>query len=449
MKNKNLSGITFSVNDSSGNNLALNIFKTIVLLLGWIVLSLSFFDMLEIKVDIICVIIPCVIMLLQNLIKSKKKLYSLLNVIIFLALIIFLIINFSDFINGAKLVFNNIFEISEKYQLYLYDKFDITVEEISYSKCKMIFVLCVSIIISSLMSYALSKNRSWIFLIIIVGAVVFEIYFGIAPSYLFNIIFFALFIFLSVINRINNFSVISQITVLFVVVALLFSVVTYAVYPSDFRESNPAIHQFSENIRDIFDNGENTVSNQQNNSNTSDNESNPDSSQFNDGEDAESEQGSDNGIGGSKKHASNAVTVSVNFVTVVVAIVVAGIILIWLAIVIFSTIRRKRILSGSDCKKVINYALVSSLKLLSAYGLKLKNTLPSDYIGEIQSLISEDYANDYDDTINIWLESLYSDNLITSAQKNSAVDFYNQTRSLIFKKSNVINKFKIKFIKLL
>jgi hypothetical protein len=136
-------------------------------------------------------------------------------------------------------------------------------------------------------------------------------------------------------------------------------------------------------------------------------------------------------------------------VTVIVFAVLLAVVAVWLLIVLISALKRNKMLKSSDKKAVINFAFVSTLKWLSTYGLELKNSVPLDYQKPLETLISYDFAKEYKDVVLIWQETIYSDNQIVESQKQQTVDFYNQTKKLVFKKSNVFKEFKIKFIKLL
>jgi hypothetical protein len=450
MKNKALSGITFSVdNDKISNNIAVDILKCVAGLVGLLILSISVFNMLEIKMNIACAIIPCVIIILEYLLNKRDKIYSWFNIALIIVLVLLIFINLSDFINGAKIIFNQIFEISEKYQAYLYNRFDVTVDEGSYDKCRAFFMLSVLTAISTLMSYSAIKGHSFVILIVAIATAIFEMYFGIAPSLALNFIFFAVMILLAVIIKLNSTEVIAQGVAIFVAISLVFGAVSFAIYPANYSEPISAVYQLSENIRDVFDDGEQAISNQLFTTSAQGDTSNPESSQLDDGDLVQTEQGNDNSAGGNKKHASNATTVSVNFVTVIVIMLLIVAIFVWLLLILFFSIKRRKALSNKDNKKVISFALMSSLKWLSAYGLKLKNTVPSDYVEPIGELVSSDYAGDYSLAVEIWQEAIYSDNQISDIQRQEVINFYNQTKKLIFKKSNVIKKFKIKFIKLM
>jgi hypothetical protein len=453
MKNKNLSGIVFSEENNIQNRSFADIaVKCVLTIFSYLVFALSFFNMIDIEPNIACLILPTVIVFAQFLFAKKEKIYLTLNIVVLAVVVVFVLADLNNVINGAKLVFNQIFEVSEKCQSYLYGRFDITENKSEYNKCICSFALSVFAIMATAFSYAMIKVKRFIFAIVIALVSIFEIYFGIAPSWILNLMMFlSLFSLIAICSKhIKSATNSVQIIILFAVICFAISLATYVAYPTEYRQSNPVVNQWNEKIRDIFDEGEQAISNHISpNEVFDDTDSQVDNAQNDDGSGAKEESGDNNGVGGSKKHASNAKTVSVNFVTVIVFAVLLAVIAVWLLIVLISALKRNKMLKSSDKKAVINFAFVSTLKWLSVYGLELKNTVPLDYQKPLETLVSYDFAKEYKDVVLIWQETIYSDNQIIESQKQQTVDFYNQTKKLVFKKSNVFKKFKIKFIKLL
>ncbi len=460
MDKKNLSGIKFSF-DSSEKALGNTLLSLVITIFAYESFICAFFSMLEIKINFLCCLLPVIIIIALHLSENKRKFFAALNIAaIAVCAILILSFGITVFSNGAKLIFNQIFEISEKYQAYSYNRFEILSDTHSSENCKTIFLLVISMLFSQIISYAVLKSKKIIISVIFAAVIIFEVYFGISPEFIWNItLFAALFLtFLLIYNgnkkqkikNIQNIPAFIQTAALLALTIVICVCVIFAAYPEEYRNSNPAVTQINEQIRDLFDEGEQKISNMINPSaSQSTGSKKADSAKSDKGSGAKKEKGNVNGPGGNQKRASNASTVSINIVTAAIAAMLASVIIIWLIIFILKSAKRRKMLNSADINSVINYAFNSAFSWLTASGLKSKNIMPSDYTAEIAELISQPYADDYSAALSIWQESIYSNNNIKDDQKEQIVSFYNGTKKLVWKKASVLQKLVIKFIRFL
>ncbi|MCL2620238.1 MAG: hypothetical protein FWD97_04810, partial [Defluviitaleaceae bacterium] len=147
--------------------------------------------------------------------------------------------------DGFLLVFNRLFTISEQHQLFRYIMFPISLPE-SYWAGNTAIALTVFMLIFAVLSFVLTYIRSKApILTLTLTIVAVQVYFGVFPSAMWNIILFSALA-LIITNK-QNTSFQSNITV--VALLTLISTTVFIIHPNP----SPQLSDLSEAIRDRFD----------------------------------------------------------------------------------------------------------------------------------------------------------------------------------------------------
>jgi len=350
-----------------------------------------------------------------------KKILVIFNITLIILLSLCIIGN----LNGIKLLCNQLFLISEKYQAYKYFIFSVDSEtglNFAYAIFTMIFAITASLTAQSRSVAAVAIN-----FLLITG---FEIYFGVFGSSLWNIFLYITFVLL-LINRkslllSNNLIIIGAVIISFITVGLFFNY------------DNPEISVLSEQIRDLFDeqiqsdripdpeNINNQIKEDQfdkNDFTNSDGESNVNEFQTNT---EYTHSGSEAGLMNPPE--------PINRLLYLLLITAASVIL-WTAVYLYKKTKRNRQFTSANYAAAVNSMFLYIIRLYKLCGLTEFDGLRTKFHGQL-----------YADAVDIWYESLYSDHEITDSHRDKMRAFLNETVGIIYKKIEFSQKLKIKFI---
>jgi hypothetical protein len=376
-----------------------------------------FASILEIELTSVILIasIGLAITVIEMFCSKNKKIMILLNIIITLSVITAIIIFNDTVIDGFKLICNNLFSVSEKYQLYKYDMFEVSTSETAVNTA----YLCITVILSMLCSIT-AVYRNFVLLAIgFVFVIEVQIYFGVFPSAVWNVIYFVALV-VSILGDIKKEYITLAVTFIVICLVCVF-----------FTNDSPELHNFSEQIRDMFDeklenpipdeithndNFDEQISHEQFRKDDSNNIDYSNANEFH----TNIEQDQSGAEVGLTEPSPN-----INWLLIILLIP-----LVILIILICKKISLTVKFSSSDYRKAINSMFMYLMKLYERRGLIPENTLYSNYSEQIEKIIP-DYTAAYSEIVELWEEAIYSNHTITVEHRDKMRELLSHTRKLI------------------
>ena len=341
--------------------------------------------------------------------------------------------------NGFLLIFNRLFYISEQQQMFRYTMFHISSPQVDWVGNTSVAFLFIAVIIGVL-SFAISFSRKVLPLMVaFIFSVGIQVYFGVFPSYVWNILLFVVFAFMLV-NKQNmaGFRTVLPITLLvgFVLIAV------WVIYPG----RNERLFELSESIRDRFDTplAESFVS--------------PPPLIYTDVrfdpeyrdlrvvdtlEDTLNEADLEEFLVDFEDRAEGAeIGFAVPEPSFFGAVLVVVSLLILSAFVRFvppfwKSRKRRRGFMTQNPDAAINDMFLYLLEWLHEVGLERKNEVFSAYAPRIQVLVSGDYSEGYKRVISIWQKAVYSNYAAGEDERKEMLSFLEETRNCIWNKSDL------------
>ena len=393
----------------------------IILYIGIIGVLISILE-IELITVLPLILLGLAVVILEIVISKSGKIFIIFNAALSLSLIIFTILNLS----GIKLLFNHLFLISEKYQMYKYFMFSVDNENdivFAYAIFIVFFAMTSSLTVISKSIAAVALN-----FIVITGI---EIYFGVFGSSIRNIFFYTALVLLLV-NRTQS--------KLIIVGAVILSLVTVGLF---FNYDNPEIAVLSEQIRDWFGdeiesetipqnehNDINTIKEeefQQNNFNDFHGEANANEFQIN----------TEYNNTGPEAGLMNPRT-TVNWLLLCSVVILLS----WTIVYIYKKVKRSRQFNSVNYAEAVNSMFLYVLRLFEVCNLIEFDGLHTN----VKEITSPSYAAEYADAVAVWYETLYSDHEITTSHTDMMKSFVNDTVEIIYKKIKLPQKLKNKFL---
>lgn len=450
MKKKHSTGIAFSMGNSNKSiNKKSKPASYLLGSIGLVLVYLGTTQLAGLEASIIVAIATIATAFLNNITGNKPYVFWICTAVIVVSSIAFICANVSVIGETAKGFLNAIYAESEARQSYIYLKNDVSQQfDVASNATKLFLPVCV--LMMQLICIGLNYGKKIGMILLLTFCIAAEIYYGICPSALLNVFMFIVLL-VGILVDFGSYKADLQAWAIVIFCGIVICLVANTMYPAQLHQRNEKVYAVNETIRDYFDVGEQRISSAiRPNFIPEEIAIEYDKAQQSEGEKASKEKGDNNGLGGSKKHAANAKTVSVNIVTVIALVTLIVAILLWILIVLIAGIRRKKAIYNGDVYKSITYCFDSSLRLLSHYGLTLSEcSVPMDYSKKIEKLTSEKYADAYRKVIGIRQDMIYGGKETSLDMRNQVIDFYMATRRYVIKKSKLINKFKIVLIKLL
>ena len=336
-----------------------------------------------------------------------------------------------DLLEGLKAIANSIFSASESRQAYLYTKFEITAGD-RLSFCESLAITIIISALTLLFTYCAAKGFYFAPIAAMATAAGYEIYFGIAPSAPLNVAAFAvLALSTALCSERVKFKAVTAVILAAAICAA--SLGAYAVMPKQYRQGVPALHSFSEKVRDELTEGMQQYEEQ------------PEEQK----ESGNAENETENGRGGTQKRASNPVRVNFTVLNFVLALSVILLLLAYLIALIFRNVKRSRLINSKDVKVSIASAFEYGFRYITAAKIERTNAIPSEYIGAVKSAYGKECADAYSESVAIYQEALYSTHDMTAEQADTMKNNYKKITAAVMKSSSVTDKIKIKLIKML
>ena len=357
--------------------------------------------------------------------------------------------NFSGLRNGFLLIFNRLFAISEQRQLFRYVFFPITSPESDWNGNIAAAFVVIAAIFASLsitLVHMRSKLPAIAAMIVVVGV---QVYFGVFPSAIWNIVLFAAFAMILAAGHTANRRVSISGNTTIIAALVMVALVVWVAYPG----KNLQLHEFSESIRDRFDTRINPFSVTPFDAYNAGHEPEPEDIDFRlaDVQDETlHEMAMDDYIIEFDERAQGA---EIGFVFAdsllwavlfVIALIIIGVLYV-LVPPLWRAAKRRRTFDLDDSPTAINNMFVYLLEWLAVCGLERKNVVFSAYAVQLSSLMSPQYSKEYENITVLWQKAVYSSHTPGEAERKHMRAFLDKTTSIVWKQSNIATKIKIKF----
>ena len=346
--------------------------------------------------------------------------------------------------DGFLLVFNRLFAISEQHQLFRYVMFPISLPE-SYWAGNTAIALIFFMLIFAVLSFALTHIRSKApILTLALTIVAVQVYFGVFPSAMWNIILFSALA-LIIANK-HNTSFQSNITV--VALLALISTTVFIIHPNP----GPQLSDLSEAIRDRFDAPINPLEVAHLGTHDAYFQPTPEDRNLNVAgvEDTlhqspteeyflefdEIAQGAEIGLTAPPPSLLPAVLL-------VIALIIVAVLFRFVPPLLKASKRRKAF-DVDDSPTAINNMFIYLLEWLAVIGLEHKNVVFSAYTPQLSNLVSQQYSEEYKDITALWQKAMYSNQTPKETERQHMKDFLNKTKNIVWSNANLATKLKIK-----
>ncbi|MCL2571183.1 MAG: DUF4129 domain-containing protein [Defluviitaleaceae bacterium] len=343
--------------------------------------------------------------------------------------------------DGFKLIFNRLFTISEQQQAYRYIMFTINASEYEH-QALIAAALVVSIIVLVALSIILVFFRKKISIIVAIAfAVGIQIYFGVFPSAIWNIVLLTSLALLLVHTNTQG------VVVTFVAVWLV-AMGVWVTYPG----TNPSLSAFSESIRDQFDirisqitatpiyiSLDGTAPDNRDLNVVDVHEGGLHESSLHD-YDVDYDETVRGAEIGALSPPPSLVPVLMAIIAVLAAIAVAR-----YAPKHWNVYKRRKRFETDDSATAINNMFIHMLEWLAVYGLERRNIVFSAYASQLSAIVSPEYSDEYQSMTALWRETMYSHHAPSEEERKQIKEFMYKTMDIVWKNSGIATRIKIKF----
>jgi len=338
---------------------------------------------------------------------------------------------------GFMILLNRLFDVSEYYQAYQYDRFAVTVPADSYYSY-IVVALAIIAIIAAAYIFVMMKLKSVIMCVsVFMLATGLQIYLGVFAVPVWNIIFYAAIV-MTLLDRANP-AIFVGVLIIIVLSALL-----------SFPGANPALGALSESIRDRFGEGiERPIATA-----AAPQEVAAPDEEYRDmymqeemiGQGDDRLGGDAYGVERNERFAGSQIGLAI-----LQRLWILG--LIFLAFFIGFAVRflvklraaykRRAIFDSADCSAAINGMFRHLMQWLVEFGLKPCNCNYDGYASQLEPMLSAGYAKEYLGAVDLWQKAAYSNHAMTEDDKKRMRLFLNTTVGIIAKKVNPLTRARI------
>ena len=345
----------------------------------------------------------------------------------------------SGLADGFLLVFNRLFAMSEQHQAFRYVMFTIYSPESAWDgniAAALVIIMVLFAAISAVLVYTSRKIPVIIMLLIIVAV---QVYFGVFPLALWNIILFASLAIMLVPDS----------SAAVVVPLVLISAVVWVAYPG----MNLQLREFSESIRDRFDTRINPFAVAPQTAHDAIFQPEPEDRDLNVvyvQEDTLHESALEDY---NVEHDELPLGAEIGFAAPQASLLPAILLVIAIAIIaaairfippLIKASRRRKMFDIDDSPIAINNMFVYMLEWLTVLGLKQKNIVFSAYASQLSVLVSPQYSKEYENLTALWREAVYSNHTLGENERQRMKEFLNKTTDIVWKSSDLRTKIKIR-----
>lgn len=347
--------------------------------------------------------------------------------------------------DGFLLLFNRLFAISQQHQLFIYTMFPISLPQ-NYWDGNTALALAAFTLFFALLSFALVYIRNKMPIMLIMLAVVFvQVYFGVFPSALWNIILFTTFALILVDKQNTGL----QGNIALVVLIGLVSATIFIANP----HPNPQLSHISEALRDRFDTPINPLDIPYLGMHQAyfrplpeDHHLNPayvDDPHHNSPTEEYFVELDEVAYGAEIGLLPEAPSLLPALLFVAALIIIA--MLFRFAPPLIKASKRRKTFNIEDTSIAINNMFIYLLEWLEIIGLERKNIPFSAYTPQISTLVHQQYSEEYKNATTLWQKAIYSNQIPNENERQHIKEFLDKTIDIVWTKASFATKLKVKF----
>ena len=351
--------------------------------------------------------------------------------------------------NGFLLIFNRLFTISEQHQQFRYVMFRISSPEIDWNGNIAVGFAVIAALFAGISFALAATRRKWPVVAVMLLTVGVQVYFGVFAYAVWNIVLFATIAVMLANRRNTDGGITFRGIITVATLLLLISVAVWLVYPG----RNMQLHEFSEAIRDRFDTRVNPFSVEPFGTHDVATQPELDNLDLNIAGVQDDNLHESPTVGYHVDYDESPQGAEVGFTGPVPSLLPAIIVVILLMILaavyrfvppLYKAAKRRRMFTLDDYPVAINNMFLYMLEWLAVIGLERKNVVFSAYAPQLAVLISPQYSDEYERMTVLWQEAVYSNNEPGETKRKQMVDFLEQTKGFVWKKSSISTKLRIK-----
>jgi len=328
--------------------------------------------------------------------------------------------------DGFLLLFNRLFSVSEARQAYIYEKFKVSVPAEKTDAYIFVALLIIAVVFAAYFILAAKKRSALMYLAAFLFFTGVQVYFGVFPAPAWSVIYFS--ILLSAVLFCDGTT--GKIPLLVIIITLLLIACLL------FSGANPGITELSETIRDLFnEHVEQPVTeaiNQQ---------EKPSAEKLLElrlreevsGQNPEQPGGEIFGIekspGFSGSQIGAAAAKRLWMLWVIFALFVAAF-AAWILKKLADDRKRRAAFVSGDCAVAINLMFLSLVRRLVVFGFVPKSGAYGGNAEQLAGRVSSEYAAEYQSAVTLWQEAVYSSHGMTGDDRLNMRRFYDSTKML-------------------
>ena len=346
-----------------------------------------------------------------------QKMIDRCGAILFGILILWILLGWSSWSNGGKILLNRIFASSADRQKYLYEMYDVKESGL------MLFAGVTSAMVAGISGWMVSRTRMFSGILLPLVTAGMGAYFGLTPTWLWMMLLASASGLLLLADLETG-----KIIQLLVIAAILFGMV-FLLLP----EENPSLSEREEQWRDQM--AQTTVADQQN----------PSSSSVKEDPQPEPEDAEDSPVMLRLEKSLNMKTI------LIILVILLILLLLFVPAVIKDRVQKRRDKNREgmyDENRSVAIRAVFRVGLLwmRASGI----TIPEESYYRLKELlnrdISENCAKEYEQILPIWQEAVFSDHTMTEEQWNTVLKFEQNMESFLMETASRWQRWKYRYI---
>lgn len=355
--------------------------------------------------------------------KIDFRIFIIISAVLIIGMLVFSAIKHVQITAGMMTVINRLYDIGEKAQSYVYDRFRIEMNADTRKQCMRLAVCWFGCITGTIVALPSTAVRRWICIGAAAAVMLCLAYFGLLPQpVLAGIMLISLLITASA-------GKIKTLLPLLILTTLLFS----AIIMIDPGESIN-ISRADEQLRDKLAVQTARLEGRQNTAASA----------------GKNNRKNYNNKKLKKFLAGTGLQKKIRRLLIILSLIIFILLILFVPAVIHDHLEEKRKInrSGIDNKdpaSAVRAMFPYTLKWLKIYGIEITNRPFNAFIAQVQTDISKEYACRYISMLTLWKEAAYSNHAITEQQRSEMVTFMKDTIEITKKRISLTDKVKIRF----
>ena len=346
-----------------------------------------------------------------------QKMIDRCGAILFGILILWILLGWSSWSNGGKILLNRIFASSADRQKYLYEMYDVKESGL------MLFAGVTSAMVAGISGWMVSRTRMFSGILLPLVTAGMGAYFGLTPTWLWMLLL-AIASGLLLLTDLETGKIIQ----LLVIAGILFGMV-FLLLP----EENPSLSEREEQWRDQM--AQTTVADQQN----------PSSSSVKEDPQPEPEDAEDSPVMLRLEKSLNMKTI------LIILVILLILLLLFVPAVIKDRVQKRRDKNREgmyDENRSVAIRAVFRVALLwmRASGITIPEESYYRLKEHLNRDISENCAKEYEQILPIWQEAVFSDHTMTEEQWNTVLKFEQNMESFLMETASRWQRWKYRYI---